>query len=109
MPMPWNWWGGWWGGWVMSIGQIAFWIVVVALIIWLARHWSGARQAGPPQTPLPPAPPLQTPPPVSQWTVTEDAVAVVKRRYAAGEIDRDEYLQKLSDLGAPPVAGPCSR
>jgi len=67
----------------MSIGQIVFWIVVVALIIWLARHWSGARQAGPPQTPLPPAPPLQTPPPVSQWTVTEDAVAVVKRRYAA--------------------------
>ena len=89
----------------MSIGQIVFWIVVVLLIVWAARHWGGARQAGPPQPPVPPLPPLQTPPPLSQWTAAEDAVSVVKRRYAAGEIDRDEYLQKLSDLGAPPPAG----
>ena len=108
MPMPWNWWGGgWWGGWVQSIVQIVFWIVVVLLIVWAVRHWGagGAGQAGPPQPPAPPPSPLQTPPPPSQWTAAEDAVSVVKRRYAAGEIDRDEYLQKLSDLGAPPSAG----
>lgn len=105
MPMPWNWGGGWWGGWVMSVGQLVFWTVVVVLVVWAIRHWGGARQASPPQPPLPSPSPLQTPPPTLQWTAAEEAVAVVKRRYAAGEIDRDEYLQKLSDLGPPPAAG----
>ena len=30
--------------------------------------------------------------------VTETPREIVQRRYAAGEIDRDEYLQKLADL-----------
>ena len=34
-------------------------------------------------------------PPVSQPTPTE----VLRQRYAKGEIDRDEYLEKLKDLG----------
>jgi hypothetical protein len=30
---------------------------------------------------------------------------VLKRRYAAGEIDREEYLQKLGDLSTPRADG----
>jgi putative membrane protein len=91
--------GGWWGGWIMMIGMVIFWIVVVALIVWAVRAWSpGTRQttASPPALPGPPPGPR---------TAADDAVSVVKRRYAAGEIDRDEFLQKLSDLGTSPPAG----
>lgn len=98
--MPWYWDGGWWGGWVMMIGMVIFWVAVVVLIVWAVRAWGGGAR----QMPAPP-PQLQAPPAPSQWTPAEDAVTVVKRRYAAGEIDRDEYLQKLHDLGAPPPAG----
>jgi putative membrane protein len=96
--VPWYWDDGWWGGWVMMSGMVIFWVAVVVLIVWALHAWGGgARQVAAPP------PHLQAPAP-SHWTAAEDAVAVVKRRYAAGEIDRDEYLQKLSDLGAPPPA-----
>jgi uncharacterized membrane protein len=36
-------------------------------------------------------------PPV-QGTVPESPKDILKRRYAAGEIDREQYLQRLGDL-----------
>ena len=33
------------------------------------------------------------------WTNRSDALAVLEGRYARGEIQRDEYLQKKRDLG----------
>lgn len=33
----------------------------------------------------------------------QDLLAVVARRYANGEITRDEYLRITADLGGPPV------
>ncbi len=68
----------------------------MALIVWAVRAWGPGH--GRQQLRLPPPPPSPRP-------GADDAVSVVKRRYAAGEIDRDEFLQKLSDLGAPPPAG----
>ena len=91
--MPWYWNEAWWGGWAMMAGMVVFWVVVVALIVWAVRTWGKGAW------PAPPPPNAQAPPP-SQWTAGEDVVSIVKRRYAAGEIDRDEYLQKMSDLGA---------
>jgi uncharacterized membrane protein len=32
----------------------------------------------------------------------DDPLAVVRTRYARGDMTRDEYLQSLGDLGAPP-------
>ena len=86
----------------MMIGMVIFRIVVVALIVWAVRAWSSSGRTGrvpPPSLPAPRAPP---PPPRPE---ADDPVSVVKRRYAAGEMDRDEFLQKLGDLGAPPPAG----
>jgi uncharacterized membrane protein len=54
------------------------------------RHFAQGQadrtQATPPQQAAPPVTPVETP---------QD---ILKRRYAAGEIEREEYLQKLGDL-----------
>lgn len=84
-------WDGWWGGWVMMIGMIVFWLGVLALVVWLIRGWLAPGRHGASESPAaghPPAP-------------ADEAVALVKRRYAAGEIGREEYVEKLRDLGAP--------
>ena len=85
-------WDGWWGGWVMVAGMTVFWLAVLGLAVWVIRSIviGGRRDAG-----------VAAPQIVQAAAVGDDAVVVVNRRYAAGEIDRDEFLQKLRDLGAP--------
>jgi len=78
-------WGWAWSGWVMYLGMIAFWAGVVALVIWAIRA-VGAPRATPA---TPPSGPLA--PPAS-------ALDILKRRYAAGEIDAAEFEQKRRDL-----------
>jgi len=63
--------GGWFG--------MGFWwilvLVVVGVVIWLGVRGSGQRPAG------------------------ESAIDLLKRRYASGEINREEFEQKKRDLG----------
>ena len=75
------------GGWLMFFGLILVTVLVVLLVVFLTRqatHPSGLG-AGMAQTP-----PV-TPPPDSPREI-------LKRRYAAGEVDREDYLKRLSDL-----------
>lgn len=37
-------------------------------------------------------------------STVDSAVALVRERYAKGEIDREEFLRVSTDLGAPPPA-----
>ena len=69
--MPWN---GWWHmGWMWL-----FWIVVIVAVVFLARSLgTGSRGAR---------------------SANETAEDILKQRYAKGEIDREEYERKLSDL-----------
>jgi len=88
----WRGYGGWhmgpgmmdWGygtGWVGMILMAAFWIAVIVGIIFLIR-WvvistgTGARAA----------------------RSEESALEILKRRYARGEIDKDEFAGKKRDL-----------
>lgn len=83
--MMWD--GGYWGhsaweGWLMFALMLVFVAAVIVAVVFLVRYLtqqhpgaSGATAIGP-----------------------ESPKDILKRRYAAGEIDREEYLQKLSDL-----------
>ncbi|CAB4874610.1 MULTISPECIES: hypothetical protein [Nocardiaceae] len=63
------------GGWTMMAGMAAFWLVVIALLIWGAVRLMSARpQSG------------------------EDAQEILDRRFAAGEIDRDFYRAAVAEL-----------
>jgi putative membrane protein len=64
-----------WGWWLlMSVGMVAFWVLVIYGIAWLARGASSAGGA----SAAPPGP-------------TESPQQVLKRRLASGEISVDEY------------------
>ncbi|HET6476570.1 MAG TPA: SHOCT domain-containing protein [Thermoleophilia bacterium] len=77
-------WGGGWTSWTMYLGMIAFWVGVVALVIWGVKALAGPTAA-------------RSAPHASQVSL-ESAADVLKRRYAAGEIDAAEFEQKRRDL-----------
>ncbi len=98
--MPWFYWHeNWWGGWLMTAGMVIFWIAVIVFVIWLVRSLARPGRVSPPP------PSAGEGGPAVLGPAHEDALAILKRRYAAGEIDRDEYLQKLRDLGESPPGG----
>lgn len=73
-------WGGGSAGWTMSVGMAAFWVGVIALIIFGIRALVGAPGSQAPRGPQ------------------ESALEVLKRRYAAGEIDATEFQQKKPEV-----------
>jgi putative membrane protein len=75
------------GGWVALLFMIVFVVAVIVAIVFLVRYLgqSGGSSAVGGASPTP-------------VNAPESPKDILKRRYAAGEIDRDEYLQKLGDL-----------
>jgi putative membrane protein len=65
---------GWWGMSGMWVVGLLSLVILVLLIVWIAR-WS--QSSGP---------------------RSEPPEEILKRRYARGEIDRNEYEQRLKDL-----------
>jgi putative membrane protein len=73
--------GGWgWFGPFHMIVWLLLLVLLVAAVVWLAR--SGVRAGTPP-----PSLPRRS-----------AGLEILEERYARGEIDRDEYLQKKKDL-----------
>jgi putative membrane protein len=76
------------GGWVMLVLIIVFVVAVIVAIVFLVRYLSRAPSGTSSLSATPPA----------STSGAESPKDILKRRYAAGEIDRDEYLQRLGDL-----------
>jgi len=63
--------------------MMVFWLVVLAGLVWLAwRAWGRGQPGGPP----------------GPWTREDDALEILKRRYARGEISKEEYEERRRDL-----------
>jgi putative membrane protein len=75
---------GWgWAGWaLMTVGMVAFWALVITAVVFGVRYLSGTRGT-------------TANPPGSGPSSAEDLLA---ERFARGEIDDNEYRQRLSAL-----------
>jgi len=69
-------------GWDMGVWMVfnlAFWILVIAGIVWLVV-WAGQKAVG------------------TRSAAAESALEILKKRYARGEISKAEYEEKKRDL-----------
>ena len=70
-----------WSGYGDHVGFMSLWwllgIVLIVLLVWAISRGAGPAGLG---------------------TREESPEAILKRRYARGEVDRDEYERRLSDL-----------
>jgi len=62
-------------GWWMGLWMV-FWLAVLILLVWIVARAAGASSSRTDETPE----------------------QILKRRYARGEIERQEYERRLSDL-----------
>ncbi|WP_372882156.1 SHOCT domain-containing protein [Psychromonas sp.] len=67
-------------GWGGGIGMIVFWIIIIVVIVVLVKYMT-----------------TQSPGRIER---KETPIEIIKRRYANGEIDKEEYEQKKKDLEA---------
>lgn len=78
--MMWDYGGG-WGAWMMFLVTIIFVAAVVIAVVFLVRGATGGGQTS-----------------HGSSHEGQSPKDILKRRYAAGEIDREEYQQRLRDL-----------
>jgi len=84
------------GSTAMMTGMLGalMWLMMGLMLVGIATGgvaWAMRRLRGRPSGPLPPAD-------ASHETPDETPLEILRRRYAAGELDRDEYLRRSRDL-----------
>lgn len=65
-------------GWM---GMVLFWLVPILLVLVAVKYLTGSRRSDAPNE-----------------GANSGALAILEQRYARGEVDREEYLQKRDDL-----------
>ncbi len=77
--------GGGWDGWgwlwpIHFVFPILFWAVIITAVVMLVRYATGSHDHGP------------------RSEQRRSSLDVLEERYARGEINRDEYLEKKKDI-----------
>ena len=73
-----HWDGGYYGwGWGMGLLMVLFWVLVIVGIVYLIRSFIGAERKG---------------------MKEESALDILKKRYARGEISKEEFEEKKKDI-----------
>ncbi len=73
---------GWHGlGW---LGMVTFWLLLILLVLAAVKYLSGGRRSDSPSG--------------ENDKTRPEPLLILEQRYARGEIERDEYLQKRDDL-----------
>ena len=70
------------GGWGMGFGwiwMIIIWVAIIAGVVWAVRAIAGSNNAGPHYS-------------------EQSALDIIKKRYARGEIGREEFEEKKKEL-----------
>ena len=67
-------------GWGGGVAMIIFWIIIIILIVVLVKFIATQSSV--------------------RTERKETPIEIIKRRYASGEIDKEEYEQKKKDLDA---------
>jgi len=75
-----DWGDGWGGGWIlMVIGMILFWGLVAFVVVWLVREFGSRKDQ-------------------RRRTEPDDALAILDRRLAEGQVTPDEYRERRAIL-----------
>jgi len=69
-------------GWFGFILQIIFWVAIILLIIWIAKKITESQPGD------------------KSSSQGDSALDILNKRYAKGEIDKEEYEEKKKDLTA---------
>lgn len=77
MWWPWAFGGAGWWGWLMMIPMALFWGLIIFVIVWLVQRTVSPGHA---------------------TTSAESALELLKKRYARGEISKEEYERMRRDL-----------
>jgi putative membrane protein len=81
--MGWNWDGGWWLG--MGVGMIVWVLITVLIVVLVVRALIGPQ-------------PPRNDPPRNEPPSRQEPEAILRERFARGEIDADEYQRRLDLL-----------
>jgi putative membrane protein len=85
---------------VWFLVMAAFWVMVVVGIVFVVKALTGGDRQRTMYPPAPPVGPPAVPPPPATSVPRSDAFRILEERYARGEIDREEFLQRKGDLSS---------
>jgi putative membrane protein len=95
----------WYGAWAWGLGSLLFWVLIAMAIFAVVRSFGRGGQQPPRQSYAGGERPYGQPGSPSGYATSPEQI--LAERFARGEIDEDEFHQRMAALRAqPPVSGP---
>jgi putative membrane protein len=95
----------WYGAWAWGLGSLLFWVLIAMAIVAVVRSFDRGGQQPPRQGYAGGEGPYGQPGSPSGYAAPPEQI--LAERFARGEIDEDEFHQRMAALRAqPPFSGP---